>query len=147
MSIYDQGIGRSLWYSSNADINKIRSEVDSFPVSRHTSLWRGIGIAVAYVGGWDEETLKTLLQYAGTNRIQLAYGAALAAKSRMEANTVTTDTDRCSRLWFTLTASEVNIFSIDPVDRTAIENEDVYFNWIAQVEEGLANSFERALIK
>jgi enediyne biosynthesis protein E3 len=147
MPLYDQGIGRSLWYTSNADINKIHSNVDNFPVSRHAGLWRGIGIAVAYVGGCDEETLKTLLQYAGTNRIELAYGAALAARSRMEANAVTTDTDRCSRLWFTLTANEVNMFSIDPVERAAIENEEVYLNWIAKVEEGLANSFEKALIK
>jgi hypothetical protein len=136
MPAYDQGVGRSLWYTSNADINKIRSKVDSFSASRHAGLWRGIGIAVAYVGGCDENTLKTLLEYAATNRIQLACGAALATRSRIEANTVTTDTDRCSRLWYELTTNKA---SLDPA---AIENEEVYFNWITQVEEGLANSFE-----
>lgn len=140
MPIYDQGVGRSLWYTSNADINMIRSKVEHFPASRHADLWRGIGIAVAYVGGCDEDTLKILLQYAATNRIQLACGAALAARSRMKANSMTIDTDQCSRLWFTLTASEANMFSSDPA---IIGNEEVYFNWITQVEEGLANSFEK----
>ena len=141
MSMFDQGVGRSLWYTCNADINKIRSMIKSFPAFREASLWRGIGIAVAYVGGCDDDILKTLLQYAATNRIQLTYGAALASRSRMEANTMTTDTDRCSRLWFALTASETNIISLDPANHLTDENERVYFNWIEQVDEGLVNSF------
>ena len=142
MSMFDQGVGRSLWYTCSADINKIRSMIKSFPAVRQASLWRGIGIAVAYVGGCDDDTLKTLLQYAATNRIQLAYGAALASRSRMEAHTMTSDTANCSRLWFTLTASETNNVSLDPANPVTDENEEVYFNWIKQVDEELANSFE-----
>lgn len=142
MSIYDQGVGRSLWYTSNADINKIHSKVDGFPASRHADLWRGIGIAVAYVGGCDDNTIKAIFEYAGEYRVQLACGAALAAKSRMEANTLTTDTNRCSRLWLKFAAGEANMFSVDPVDPATIGNEAVYFNWITQIEEGLANSFK-----
>ncbi len=142
ISMYDQGVGRSLWYTSSADIIKIHSVIKSFPAIRQASLWRGIGIAVAYVGGCDDETLKTLLQYASINRIQLTYGAALASRSRLEANTMTTDTDHCSRLWFTLTTSEANMDSLDPANPVMNENEEVYFNWIKQVEESLANSFD-----
>lgn len=141
LPIYDQGVGRSLWYTNNADIDKIRIKVAGFPASRHSDLWRGVGIAVAYVGGCDDGTLKTLLQYAATNSIQLTCGAALASRSRMEANTMTADTDHCSRLWFELTAGEVNMFSLDPLDPATLQNEAVYFNWITQIEEGLANSF------
>jgi enediyne biosynthesis protein E3 len=142
MSMYDQGVGRSLWYTCSADINKICSMINSFPAVRQASLWRGIGIAVAYVGGCDDDTLKILLQYAATNRIQLTYGAALALGSRIEANTLTKDTAHCSRLWFSHTASEANIFSLDPANPVTDENEQVYFNWIKQVSERLANSFE-----
>ena len=147
MPIYDQGVGRSLWYSSNADIEKIRSKIEHFPARRHADLWRGVGIAVAYVGGCDEETLKTLLEYAGINRVQLACGSALAAKSRMEANSMTADTDRCSRLWFSLTESETNMFSLDTGNPDTIGNEKAYMNWVMQIEEGLANSFEITLAK
>ena len=147
MPLYDQGVGRSLWYSCNTDINKVRSKVEHFPASRHGDLWRGVGIAVAYAGGCDEDTLKTLLEYAGKNRVQLACGSALAAKSRMEANSMTADTDRCSRLWFSLTASETNMFSLDPGNPDTIGNEKAYMNWVMQIEEGLANSFETTLAK
>jgi hypothetical protein len=142
MSMYDQGVGRSLWYTCSVDIDKIRRMIKSFPVVRQASLWRGIGIAVAYVGGCDGDTLKTLLQYAATNHIQLTYGAALAVKSRMEANTLTRDTAHCSRLWFSLTASEPNIFSSDPANTYTDENEQAYFTWIKQVDDGLANSID-----
>ena len=142
LPIYDQGIGRSLWYTSNADINKIRDKIDRFPANRQAALWRGIGIAVAYVGGCEDDALFTLLQYAGNNRIQLACGAALVARSRMEANTMTVDTDHCSRLWFNHTAADENIFLTEKPDPATIGNEEVYFNWITQIEDGLAGSFE-----
>lgn len=143
MPIYDQGVGRSIWYTAKTDINKIHSVIETFAANRQADLWRGIGIAVAYVGGCSEEDLKTLLEYSGKNGSQLACGAALAARSRMQANTMTADTDRCSRLWFMLTKDELNEFSTVSVDGAAgMDNESGYISWIKQIEEGLANSFE-----
>ncbi len=143
MPIYDQGIGRSIWYTAKTDINKIRSVIETFAANRQPDLWRGIGIAVAYVGGCSDEDLKTLLQYAATNGPQLAYGAALAARSRIQANTMTADTDCCSRLWFTLTARELNLFPLSPTDIDDDEFEIIYLNWINKIEERLAVSFEK----
>jgi enediyne biosynthesis protein E3 len=143
MPIYDQGVGRSIWYSAKTDINKIHSLIETFPVNRQADMWRGIGIAVAYVGGSNNEDLKTLLHYAGTNGPQLAYGAALAARSRMLANTMTADTDRCSRLWFTHTARELNLFASNLVDIDDVEFEIIYLNWINQIEKRLSGSFEK----
>ncbi len=130
MPMYDQGVGRSIWYTEKADIHKIRSTIETFAASRHADLWRGVGIAVAYVGGCDDADLKTLLKSAGSSAFQLACGAALAARSRTIANTMTTDTDRCSRLWFAGTS-----------DNADMVNEDVYCNWIKQIEERLSDSF------
>jgi hypothetical protein len=130
--MYDQGIGRSIWYAEKADINKIRSKIETFATGRHADLWRGVGIAVAYVGGCDDEDLKTLFRYASADCSQLACGAALAARSRTRANSMTDDTDRCSRLWFELAAGT-----------DTIANENVYCDWIKQIEETLSNSFEK----
>jgi Protein of unknown function (DUF1702) len=141
LPIYYQGVGRSLWYSSNADITRVRSKVKSFLPISHADLWRGIGIAVSYVGGCDNDSLKTLLEYAATNSDQLACGAALVARSRMQANAMTTDTDQCSRLWFMLTSGQANMFSVNPSNPTSIENEKIYFDWIIKAEDDLANSF------
>jgi len=145
MPIYDQGLGRSLWYSCNADIDKIKNKIESFPAERHAGLWRGIGIAVAYVGGCNDDTLKMLLQYASANAVQLACGSALAARSRMQANTMTEDTDRCTRLWYSLTETERNIFSLEDDGLAAAEKK--YLNWIIRIEDGLAKSFEKAVME
>lgn len=131
LHMYDQGIGRSIWYTQKADIHKIHNKIGTFATGRHADLWRGVGIAVAYVGGCADEDLKTLLKYAATNAVQLAYGAALAARARAMANTMTEDSDRCSRLWFALAA-----------DTAASTSEEIYCNWIKQIEEQLATSFE-----
>lgn len=131
MPMYDQGVGRSIWYTEKADLHKICSKIETFATARHADLWRGVGIAVAYVGGCDDADLKILFQYAATNGFQLACGAALAARSRTMANTMTNDTNRCSRLWYALTA-----------DDSAIANEAVYCNWINQIEEKVAAGFK-----
>lgn len=139
--MYDQGVGRSLWYSCRADVHKVKNKIEAFPPERQAALWRGMGIAVAYVGGCDEAYLRTLWQYAGGNSIQLAYGAALAARSRMKAGTMTTDTDRCSRLWFICSAGAPNEFSAETGDTAGAGNEAGYINWINQIENSLADSF------
>ncbi|MEO7265242.1 MAG: DUF1702 family protein, partial [Ferruginibacter sp.] len=130
MHFYYQGIGRSLWYSCNAEIEKVRSNIEIFPADLHADLWRGVGIAVAYVGGCDADTLKIIFEFAKLHQEQLTNGAALAARSRMEAGTITSDTTLCSQLWFKL-CCEANIISLDS---TAADTEDVYLNWISKTE-------------
>lgn len=141
LPIYDQGVGRCLWYSCLADIDKVKTKIEGFPAERQASLWRGMGIAVAYVGGCEDVYLKMLWQHAGVHGLQLAYGAALANRSRMNAGTITADTDRCSRLWFNLSAVETEICTAETIDKTGIENEAVYLNWIQDIETRLAESF------
>ncbi len=139
LAVYYQGVGRSLWYTSNADIITVIKKIKSFPYSRRAALWRGIGVAVAYVGGCDDIYLKSIFEHAGNDGMQLASGAALAAKSRIDANTMTRDTNRCYRLWFHL-AERDNMPSIPSV--SSENDEDIYLNWILQVELALSKSFE-----
>lgn len=138
MNFYYQGIGRSLWYFCNAGIEKVRSSIENFPINLHPDLWRGIGIAVAYVGGCDADTLKIIFESANLHKEQLARGAALAAKSRMEANTSTPDSTLCSQLWFRL-CSDANLISADTF---AVGNEDVYLSWISKTEYDLSSGFK-----
>lgn len=139
LTIYYQGVGRSLWYSNNADIEKVTEKIKSFPHSIHAALWRGIGVAVAYVGGCDEIDLKSIFKHAEEDGMQLACGAALAAKSRIDANTLTRDTNRCYRMWFHL-AEKDNMLPISSVSSES--DEKVYLNWMMQVELALSKSFE-----
>ncbi len=133
---YYQGIGRSLWYSENGDIEKVRSKVESFAEDLHPHLWRGMGIAVAYVGGCIADELKLIFETANFHQEQLASGAALAAKSRIEANTITPDTTLCSQLWFQF-CIEKNMISKD----TLVEaGEDIYLNWISKTENDISDA-------
>lgn len=135
LPMYDQGIGRSIWYTEKADIHKIAAKIEGFAKSRHSDLWRGIGIAVAFVGGCSEEELKKLMHIAAGHGLQLAYGAALAAKSRLMANTMTSDTELCTRLWFNITTNLSNPLCTG--------DDNAYLNWIADIEKELADSFEK----
>ena len=141
LPMYDQGIGRSIWYTEKADIHKICSTIETFAANRHADLWRGVGIAVAYVGGCDDEELKILWQYAAVNGFQLACGAALAARSRTIANTMTDDTNRCSRLWFALTATDVQVTAFVSANTLSTTAEERYCDWIKKIEERLAAGF------
>lgn len=101
---YDQGIGRSLWYTYEADIDRIKSKIDSFSSDRQSSFWRGLGIAIAYIGGCDDKVLKNIFDNAGEHAEQLVQGSALVLKSRIQAGTATDDTGHCERTWATLAA-------------------------------------------
>lgn len=141
MPMYDQGIGRSIWYTEKADIHKIYSAIETFEANRHADLWRGVGIAVAYVGGCDDADLKILLHAAAANGFQLACGAALAARSRTMANTMTSDTNRCSRLWFAATATDLQATDFIRQHISGVTNEEIYGVWIKKIEERLAENF------
>ena len=93
LQAYDQGVGRSLWYSSRAELEQLFKCIDLFATDRKPNLWRGIGIAIAYVGGCDENILHTIADYAAIYRLNLCTGAAQAQNSRAIAETHDLDTD------------------------------------------------------
>ena len=80
--VFDQGLGRSLWFVEGADIARIAATVAKFPVARQPDLWSGVGLACAYAGGADREAIEALVASAGANEAQSAQGAAFAAKAR-----------------------------------------------------------------
>jgi hypothetical protein len=91
--VFDQGLGRSLWFVDGADISRIPATIAAFPSSRHADLWSGVGLACAYAGGVDRETVEALRAVAGPYGAQLAQGAAFAAKARQRAGNVAENTE------------------------------------------------------
>jgi enediyne biosynthesis protein E3 len=90
---YDQGLGRSLWYQTKGAPQKTGDLVSAFPPERHAALWRGVGIACAFVGGSDEDTLNTLADFSAHARKHLALGVATATMARFLTNTFSADTE------------------------------------------------------
>lgn len=127
---YYQGIGRSLWYISKGDAAKTNELLLGFPEERYADIFRGIGIAVAYVGGSDEATLKLLLQLSGDYKSQFACGVALAVRSRIQANSLTADAELCCCILCNRSSEEAAQVTVDA------ECGD-YFQWLKQMEEKL----------
>lgn len=98
---YDQGVGRSLWFLTGADVTRIRDIIAGFAVGRRPDLWSGVGLACAYaVGVHDGQTVAALRRAAGPLVAQVAVGAAVAALFREQSGQHAPFTDlACSALW------------------------------------------------
>lgn len=87
---FDQGLGRSIWFSSGANIDRVVSTIGSFDPSRHADLWSGVGLACGYTGGVDRPTIETLQSVVAnipcsgrdSHRSHLALGVVIAAIAR-----------------------------------------------------------------
>lgn len=101
---FDQGLGRSLWFSCGADPAAVDQVVRRFSPERHADLWSGIGLASAYAGATDAESLRRLVELSGIHRPFLSLGAAFAAKARQRAGNPTPHTDRASLAFSGMTA-------------------------------------------
>ena len=123
---YDQGLGRSFWYLNNGNIDAAKALLEKFPKERWKDMWRGLGIAIAYVGGCDEVTLHDVLGKAGEYKAQLATGAVMALVSRGKADHVTTDAEAVVDCWSNKSLAKAVVAGMKPVDN--------YRQWIAELE-------------
>ena len=102
---FDQGLGRSLWFINGADAERIPLTIKQFPLYRRTDLWSGIGLACAYAGGADSNTIQAIHNAAGSYASYLAQGAAFAAKARQLAGNESEHTDAACRIFADVSAT------------------------------------------
>ena len=112
--LFDQGLGRALWFHECADPDGVALRIAEFEPSRQGSLWSGVGLAATYTGGADVADLGRLAglaaQQQGTGEhgtggygaggygaggygtggygADLAHGAALACAARTHAGRI-----------------------------------------------------------
>lgn len=104
--IFDQGLGRAIWFSCGAVLDRVVPMVEGFQPGRHADLWSGVGLASAYGGGADRATLEKLLTIASPYQAQLARGAATAAKGREDAGNKAAHTELACEVFCGLTAHD-----------------------------------------
>lgn len=98
--VFDQGMGRSIWFVDGADPLHIAQTIASFPPARQADLWGGIGFVCTYSGGAERATLEALKLAAGTYQFALIQGSAFAAKSRQKIGSYSAHTQlACEVLW------------------------------------------------
>jgi hypothetical protein len=95
--VFDQGLGRSLWFVKSASVLSIAAAVNAFPEERRADLWSGVALACSYAGGVARHVVGNLVKAARPFADHLAQGAAFAAKARIRAGNLTPHTDIACR--------------------------------------------------
>jgi len=138
LRLFDQGVGRRLWYVAKGNEQEVIELLHNFPVSRHGALFRGIGIACGYVGGCEEHQLTYLKEISEGNLEQLQFGITLAAISRIISDTATPDIDVACRIICNKTLNELRV-SVMPTSSNFLYLSDSNTNrdWFSQLKSKL----------
>jgi enediyne biosynthesis protein E3 len=96
--VFDQGFGRSLWFSACADPWRISQTIDRMAASRHADLWSGVGLACTYAGGVSDATIAAVARYGAAHTADIAQGAVFAAAARLRAGLLVEHTTRACRI-------------------------------------------------
>lgn len=83
--VFDQGLGRSLWFVRGAQPMQVALAIDAFAPERQQDLWAGVGLAAAYAGASKREALAELLRRSGSYAPAFAQGVVFAAQARRRA--------------------------------------------------------------
>lgn len=102
--IFDQGLGRSIWFLEGADIDRIAATVATFSATRQADLWSGVGVAYSSTGDRDRAALEALWVAAGPHHTRLAQGAAVVALARQQAGIPVAHTDLACEVWCSLSS-------------------------------------------
>lgn len=125
---YNQGLGRCLWYVSKGNSDRLAELIGGFDPSRMPDLWRGAGIAIAYVGCIDESGLNALNKHAGIYGGHLAIGAALTGRTRSHAGLPSVDTDLVCQV-----LCGMNALACKKMTEEAEKPAKTYFEWLEVV--------------
>ncbi|MFF5212419.1 DUF1702 family protein [Streptosporangium sp. NPDC000396] len=89
-AIFDQGLGRMLWFHECAGVDDVILRIAEFPAGRRADLWSGVGLAAAYSGGASTAELERLSTAASEDgfRAHLVQGSAFACASRLISGAV-----------------------------------------------------------
>jgi hypothetical protein len=92
--VFDQGLGRSIWFANGEDVERVVAMIASFPEARRADLWAGASFACAYAGSpMTREALERLRAAAAPYQAQLAVASTLAAKRRYGFGHLTSHTE------------------------------------------------------
>jgi len=99
LRLFDQGVGRAIWFASGALVERVAAIIATFPVARQAELWSGVGLASAYAGGGDRAVLESVWESAGSYQLQLARGAVVAANGRHQAGNSAAHTNLACQIY------------------------------------------------
>lgn len=139
--VFDQGVGRSLWFVKGGDIEAIGRTIGGLPARRRGDVWSGLASAATYAGGVSENVLEALRDSAGRHRPQVAVGAALAAKARLLGGNPTSHTEQaCLALCGTSAVAAARVTDAALEGLALGATTCPYETWRARIEDLLETS-------
>lgn len=137
--VFDQGLGRSLWFVCGASPERIARAVEGYVPTRRGDLWSGIGLACAYAGGVPRSTVERLVSLAGLHAPDAAQGAAFAARARHAADDPSEATEAACRILCGMGLDEAAALTARAEERIGPEADDgaapVYERWRRRTRE------------
>ncbi|HEU4834111.1 MAG TPA: DUF1702 family protein [Pyrinomonadaceae bacterium] len=137
--VFDQGLGRSLWFVKGADVAAVVSTINAFPFERRNDLWSGVGLASAYAGGCNRAAIESLRDVADGHLPALAQGVAFAAKTRQRATNLNPHTETVCRLIWSRSAADTAAITDAALDDLRAEGESpAYEVWRRRIQDKFA---------
>jgi len=106
-AVFDQGLGRSLWFVHGAMAVRIVSAIEGFPRERREDLWSGVGLACTYAGGVGPGEAQHLFAASGSAAPHFAQGVAFAVAARARGGNPAHHSDEVCRLVWGRPSAEV----------------------------------------
>jgi len=143
--VFDQGLGRCLWFVAGGDAARAVSLIAAFPPPRHCDLWSGLGLACTYAGGADPDALAGLCAAAGEFLPHLQQGAAFAAKARERAGNPSAETDQACQVLCGMSAPDAAAISDESLEDLPPDGaEPAYEAWRVRIQTRFAASGRRS---
>ena len=101
---YNQGLGRCFWYNAQGEVDKLIRLINIFPKERHFDMWRGIGVAIAYVGSIELSDLKTIIHHSDKYIEAFKCGLSIAIQTKQKAKAISESSEKICESVFRLSA-------------------------------------------
>lgn len=106
---YLQGLGRSVFYTTQGDPERCAQTIELFNEEHRHHLWRGIGLAFMYVGGFNNEDINHFLNESATFAASFKCGVVLAYIGRSKAENILPENNEI----LLKLGIDTNLFSLD----------------------------------
>jgi len=137
--LFDQGLGRCLWFASGALVDRVAALISTFPPQRQIDLWSGVGLASSFAGGAERGELELLRTTAARFRLQLARGAAVAAQGHQDAGHHSAHTELACQVYCGLSSAQAaHIIEEVRKDLPTHAKEPTYEIWRQRTQEQFA---------
>ena len=139
--VFDQGLGRCIWFVGGADVAEIVAIVDRFSENRKPDLWSGIGLACAYAGECETSELHQLMTSSKEHITHFRQGIAFGVEARYRGCIVTDATRKTAELTCGQSVEDLAQLTVETQeDLEESSSDEPYEQWRRLIRNALDSS-------